>query len=259
MPTTCSSVCLKQDKHVGLTGAHHLKAQQHQYLLNSPEYKKPGKRRVSCRLTQVLLNLCFNRCFYATVQGTAFFGAVISNWTALTVTNRVYALWLNTVLLNQYLTHSVGTALRQLLVIGFRTGRVCMPFNSGAQLRVLLHELGQVLDVGIAAILDIGFVKIKQDFQLNANSFWLNRFFINNRCRLFGHNRGRLGSSTEVQANAQAGHPLGLVVIKTVQAVNASANKEIVAEVVLGTGTNHSHGGAIATITRLAVGTLNVA
>ena len=74
----------------------------------------------------------FNSRFYATVYSAASFASVVSNRGSFAVAYSVYALSFNAVLVNQYCTNSVCTALRQFLVVGVRTNGVSVTFHGGA-------------------------------------------------------------------------------------------------------------------------------
>jgi hypothetical protein len=94
--------------------------------------------------------LSFNLRFYATVNSTASFSFVVSNWAGFAVANRLNAGRFNTVLVGQNLLNGVCTTLGQFLVVSVRTDGVSVTFNSGGGGWVLLHEVSQVFDVAVA-------------------------------------------------------------------------------------------------------------
>src|SRR5690606_41420830 len=88
-----------------------------------------------------------------------------------------------------------------------------MTFYSGAGLRVLLHEVSQVLDVAVAFFTNLSLVEVELHVQLNADQFWLRLWLgVNDRSRRWLWSRLDLsnltGAAAEVHTNTQTCHPL---------------------------------------------------
>src|SRR5690606_15908729 len=202
-------------------------------------------------------NLSFHFSFNATVDLATFLGAVVSNRTGLAVTDGVDALAFHAVLVDQHVANSFGTTLGQTLVVLVGTDGVGVTFNSGAGLRVLLHEVGQVLDVAVAFFTYAGLVEVELHIQLDTDQFRL-------RLRLGVDDGGRcwLGSrldlsdlastTTEVQTHAHARHPLAVAGIDVVHTVDASLGEQVLGGVVLQAGTDVGEGAVVTTAAGLA-------
>src|SRR5690606_2192121 len=201
-----------------------------------------------------LANLSFYFSFNATVDLATFFGAVVSNRTGFAVTDGVNALAFYAVLVDQNVANSLSTALGQTLVVLVSTYGVGMTFYSGAGLRVLLHEVSQVLDVAVAFFTNLGLVEVELHVQLNADQFWLRLWLgVNDRSRCWLWSRLDLsnltGAAAEVHTNTQTCHPLAFVGIDVVHAINAGFGEKVLCEVVLHTSADVCKGSAVTTTT----------
>ncbi len=129
-----------------------------------------------------------------------------------------------------------------------------MTFNHGGGLRVLLHEVSEVLDVAVAFFADARLVEIELDVQFDTHDF-RSRFRLGVDDRSRSRFRSRLngcdltGAATEVQADTNASHPLSFVGIDVVHAVNARLGEEVLGEVVLHASTHVGEGAAVTTTT----------
>src|SRR5690606_9968332 len=106
-----------------------------------------------------------------------------------------------------------GTTLGQALVVGISTNRVSVTFNGGGGLRVLVHEVSQVLNIRIAFLLDHRLVEVEFHVQFDANNFSSRlrlsyRLRSGLRSRLYSSNLLNLASvATEVQTDTDTSHP----------------------------------------------------
>src|SRR5690606_36293315 len=138
--------------------------------------------------------------------------------------------------------------------VGIATNGVGVAFNDGGVLRVLVHEVSQVLDITVAFFLHAVLVEVELDVQLNANSFHYrlsDRLRSRLRSSSYNGSRGRLAAAAEVQTHTHASLPLGVTLVDVVRGVNAGTGVEHFGEVVLGTSTGHSQSGVV---TAAAVG-----
>src|SRR5690606_1955648 len=112
-----------------------------------------------------------------------------------------------------------------------------------------VHEVGQVLDVGVAFFFDLGLVEVELDVQLDANGLGRLRsrsdfgYRLDNR--LGNRSRGRLGAATEVHTDTDARRPLGVALVDVVLGFNAGTGVEVLGEVQLGTTAQVGEGGAV--------------
>src|SRR5690606_16365636 len=204
----------------------------------------------------VLANLSFHFSFNATVDLATFLGAVVSNRTGLTVANRINTLAFYAVLVDQHFANSFSTTLGQTLVVLVGTDGVSVTFNNGAGLRVLLHEVSQVLDVAVAFFTDTGLVEVELHVQLDTNGFrsrlWLG---IHDWCWCWLRSRLDLGNLTgaaaEVQTYTHACHPLAVAAVDVVHTINAGLSKQVLGEVVLQTSADVGESAVVTAATRL--------
>lgn len=112
---------------------------------------RPPKCTSQCRRTtaqeasaalpgEAYLGASFDLGFNATVDRAAFAGGVVSHRAGFTVTYRADAVAAYAILVDQYIAHSVGTALGQALVVGVGTDGVSVTFNHGGGGRVLAQS-----------------------------------------------------------------------------------------------------------------------
>src|SRR5690606_3316085 len=211
--------------------------------------KKPGPETgfFIARVRSANFDLGFHFSFHATVHGATVIGGVVGDRAGFAIADSIDAGRLDT-FINQSLTHGVGAALGQILVVGVSTDGVGVAFNSGGDRGIGLHELGQALDVLTELGANGVAVKVELHVQLNAYGLHLAsgfRCWGRGRCWLSRCNSRTWLEATEVQTQANTGLPLGIAMVRGVQSVNTYLDEEVLAQVVLETYTRHGYGGAV--------------
>lgn len=217
--------------------------------------------------------MSFNLRFYATVNSTASFSFVVSNWAGFAVADRLNAGRLNTVLLGQNLLNGVCTTLGQFLVVSVRTDGVSVTFNSGVSGWVLLHEVSQVLDVSVAVWLDDRLVEVELHVQLYTNNFsncwaaisvnsyvgWGVRALVNvvanaivvavgaDFSRSWNWSSSWLAAATEVHTQTNRWSVVPTAVVQFVVSFYASTGEEVFSEVVLNASASSQESRLVAT------------